>query len=203
MILTLKERKYASRCALRVLDAALRDNGANCERFVDIRGFKTLFPLVGGAPPPQPSFAKGEGRSRPPPASPPAARIAAYTAGRRICTTTRTHSTPLVAHTDPAVSPIRRFRRSGGFASCYDRAPRDSPPAASPQARRSVRRRRRSLMRACSASCARSSTSLSTSVGCGSSGSWRRRGWKSSISCSACATSTPRRWRSPPQQSRR
>ena len=103
MILTLKERKYASRCALRVLDAALRDNGANCERFVDIRGFKTLFPLVGGAPPPQPSFAKGEGRSRPPPASPPAARIAAYTAGRRICTTTRTHSTPLVAHTDPAV----------------------------------------------------------------------------------------------------
>ena len=59
MILTLKERKYASRCALRVLDAALRDNGANCERFVDIRGFKTLFPLVGGSPPPQPSFAKG------------------------------------------------------------------------------------------------------------------------------------------------
>jgi len=60
MILTVKEAKYASRCALRVLDAALRDNGANCERFVDIRGFKTVFPLVGGAPPPQPPFAKGK-----------------------------------------------------------------------------------------------------------------------------------------------
>ena len=58
MVLTLKERKYASRGALRVLDAALAHNGANCERFVDIRGFKTLFPLVGGAPPPPPPFAK-------------------------------------------------------------------------------------------------------------------------------------------------
>ena len=46
MVMTLKERKYASRCALRVIDAALSSNGANCERFVDIRGFKTLFPLV-------------------------------------------------------------------------------------------------------------------------------------------------------------
>ena len=44
MVLTLKEGKYASRCALRALDAALASNGANCERFVDIRGFKTLFP---------------------------------------------------------------------------------------------------------------------------------------------------------------
>ncbi|KAL1521953.1 hypothetical protein AB1Y20_021599 [Prymnesium parvum] len=59
MILTLKERKYASRGALRVLDAALRANGANCERFVDIRGFKTVLPLIGAAPPPQPAFAKG------------------------------------------------------------------------------------------------------------------------------------------------
>ena len=61
MVLTLKEGKYASRCALRALDAALTSNGANCERFVDIRGFKTLFPLLGGAPPAQPHFAKGRG----------------------------------------------------------------------------------------------------------------------------------------------
>ena len=61
MVLALKEGKYASRCALRALDAALASNGANCERFVDIRGFKTLFPLVGGSPPAQPSFAKGRG----------------------------------------------------------------------------------------------------------------------------------------------
>ena len=61
MVLTLKERKYASRGALRVLDAAMAHNGANCERFVDIRGFKTLFPLVGGAPPPPPPFAKSKG----------------------------------------------------------------------------------------------------------------------------------------------
>jgi len=61
MVLTLKERKYASRGALRTLDAALASNGANCERFVDIRGFKTLFPLLGSSPPPQPAFAKGRG----------------------------------------------------------------------------------------------------------------------------------------------
>ena len=61
MILTLKEARYASRCALRALDAALASNGANCERFVDIRGFKTLFPLLGASSPPQPSFAKGRG----------------------------------------------------------------------------------------------------------------------------------------------
>ena len=59
MILALKERRYASRCALRVLDAALRANGANCERLVDIRGFKTLFPLL-GAPPPPPPTVKGK-----------------------------------------------------------------------------------------------------------------------------------------------
>lgn len=56
-----QERKYASRGALRALDAALTSNGANCERFVDIRGFKTLFPLLGSPPPPQPAFAKGRG----------------------------------------------------------------------------------------------------------------------------------------------
>ena len=61
MVLTLKEGRYASRGALRCLDAALVSNGANCERFVDIRGFKTLFPLLGAAPSPQPSFAKGRG----------------------------------------------------------------------------------------------------------------------------------------------
>jgi len=61
MILTVKEGKYASRCALKVIDFALMTNGANCERFVDIRGFKTLFPLVGAAPAPQPKFAKGRG----------------------------------------------------------------------------------------------------------------------------------------------
>lgn len=60
MILTLKERKYASRPALRVLHAALKDNNANAERFVDIRGFKTLFPLLGSQPPPQPVFARGK-----------------------------------------------------------------------------------------------------------------------------------------------
>ena len=53
--------RYASRCALRALDAALACNGANCERFVDIRGFKTLFPLLGSPPPTQPAFAKGRG----------------------------------------------------------------------------------------------------------------------------------------------
>ena len=56
----LKERRYASRCALRVLDAALRANGANCERLVDIRGFKTLFPLLGAPPPPPPPTVKGK-----------------------------------------------------------------------------------------------------------------------------------------------
>ena len=61
MLLTLKEAKYAARGALRVLDAALVANGANAERFADLRGFKTLFPLLGGAPPPPPSFAKGRG----------------------------------------------------------------------------------------------------------------------------------------------
>ena len=35
--------------------------GANCERFVDIRGFKTLFPLIGSSPPPLPPFSKGKG----------------------------------------------------------------------------------------------------------------------------------------------
>ena len=61
MLLTLKEAKYAARGALRALDAALVANGANAERFADLRGFKTLFPLLGGAPPPPPSFAKGRG----------------------------------------------------------------------------------------------------------------------------------------------
>jgi hypothetical protein len=51
MLLTLKEAKYAARGALRVLDAALVANGANAERFADLRGFKTLFPVLGGAPP--------------------------------------------------------------------------------------------------------------------------------------------------------
>ena len=60
MVLTLKEGRYAARCALRALDAALTNNGANCERLVDIRGFKTLFPLLGGGPPPLPPFAKGK-----------------------------------------------------------------------------------------------------------------------------------------------
>ena len=56
-----QERKYASRGALRALNSALASNGANCERFVDIRGFKTLFPLLGSSPPPQPAFAKSRG----------------------------------------------------------------------------------------------------------------------------------------------
>ena len=60
MVLTLKERKYASRGALRCLDAALASNGANCERFVDIRGLKTLMPLLGSAPAPPPAFVKGK-----------------------------------------------------------------------------------------------------------------------------------------------
>ena len=61
MILTVKEGKYASRCALKVIDFALMTNGANCERFVDIRGFKTLFPLIGAAPAAPPRFAKSKG----------------------------------------------------------------------------------------------------------------------------------------------
>ena len=56
-----KEGKYASRCALKVIDFALTTNGANCERFVDIRGFKTLLPLLGAAPAPPPAFVKGKG----------------------------------------------------------------------------------------------------------------------------------------------
>jgi len=64
MILTIKERRYASRGALKALDAALKRNGANCERFVDIRGFKTLFPMLGTAPPPLPVFAKGGGERK-------------------------------------------------------------------------------------------------------------------------------------------
>jgi beta-catenin-like protein 1 len=59
MVLTLKEQKYAARGALKALDAALAANGANVERFVDIRGFKTLFPMLGSPPPPPPPFAKG------------------------------------------------------------------------------------------------------------------------------------------------
>ena len=57
-MLTLKENKYASRCALKVIDFALTNNGANCERFVDIRGLKTLMPLLGAAPAPPPAFVK-------------------------------------------------------------------------------------------------------------------------------------------------
>lgn len=60
MVLTLKENKYASRCALKVIDFALTANGANCERFVDIRGLKTLMPLLGAAPAPPPAFVKGK-----------------------------------------------------------------------------------------------------------------------------------------------
>lgn len=61
MLLALKEGRYASRGSLKALAAALSANGANCERFVDIRGFKTLFPLLGGGPPPPPPFAKSRG----------------------------------------------------------------------------------------------------------------------------------------------
>jgi len=64
MILTLKERRFAAQGALRALSASLARNGANCERFVDIRGFKTLFPLVGAAPPPPPAFAKSSEEKR-------------------------------------------------------------------------------------------------------------------------------------------
>lgn len=64
MILTVKERRYASQGAFKALSAALNLNGANCERFVDIRGFKTLFPLIGGSPPPLPAFAKGSAEKR-------------------------------------------------------------------------------------------------------------------------------------------
>eukprot|EP00316_Scyphosphaera_apsteinii_P000792 CAMPEP_0119320110 /NCGR_PEP_ID=MMETSP1333-20130426/51482_1 /TAXON_ID=418940 /ORGANISM="Scyphosphaera apsteinii, Strain RCC1455" /LENGTH=558 /DNA_ID=CAMNT_0007326739 /DNA_START=35 /DNA_END=1711 /DNA_ORIENTATION=- len=64
MVLTIKERRYASHGALKVLNAALQGNGANCERFVDIRGFKTLFPMIGSQPPPLPPFAKGSGEKR-------------------------------------------------------------------------------------------------------------------------------------------
>ena len=63
-MLTLKEHKYASRCALKVIDFALTSNGANCERFVDIRGLKTLMPLLGSAPAPPPAFVKGKVRVR-------------------------------------------------------------------------------------------------------------------------------------------
>ena len=59
MILTIKERRYASRGALKALAAALHADGASCERFVDIRGFKTLFPLLGAQPPPPPFVTKG------------------------------------------------------------------------------------------------------------------------------------------------
>jgi beta-catenin-like protein 1 len=64
MVLTIKEGRFASRGALKALDAALQRNGANCERFVDIRGFKTVFPLLGTPPPPLPAFIKGKGEKR-------------------------------------------------------------------------------------------------------------------------------------------
>ena len=43
-----------------MIDFALTSNGANCERFVDIRGLKTLMPLLGSAPAPPPAFVKGK-----------------------------------------------------------------------------------------------------------------------------------------------
>lgn len=64
MILTIKERRFASHGALRALDAALAKNGANCERFVDIRGFKTLFPMLGTPAPPLPAFSSSKADKR-------------------------------------------------------------------------------------------------------------------------------------------
>jgi len=48
MVLTLRENRYAARCALKTLDFAIARNTVCCERFVDVRGLATLFPYVGG-----------------------------------------------------------------------------------------------------------------------------------------------------------
>lgn len=48
MVLTLRENRYAARCALKALDFALQRNAVCCERFVEVSGFPALFPFVGG-----------------------------------------------------------------------------------------------------------------------------------------------------------
>ncbi len=44
MVLIMQFRRFASRCALRVLDYAMLRNTASCERFVNAMGLKTIFP---------------------------------------------------------------------------------------------------------------------------------------------------------------
>lgn len=46
MIIMLKSKHYAGRCALRVLDHALNRQPEACERFVEMLGLKTLFPCL-------------------------------------------------------------------------------------------------------------------------------------------------------------
>uniref|UniRef100_A0A6U2FPL1 Beta-catenin-like protein 1 N-terminal domain-containing protein n=1 Tax=Hemiselmis andersenii TaxID=464988 RepID=A0A6U2FPL1_HEMAN len=44
MVIIMQNRRFAARCALRVLDYAMNRNTAACERFVSAMGLKTLFP---------------------------------------------------------------------------------------------------------------------------------------------------------------
>ncbi|EKX52315.1 hypothetical protein GUITHDRAFT_65479 [Guillardia theta CCMP2712] len=44
MVIMLQARKFAARCALKVLDYSLSRSNAACERFVNAAGLKTLFP---------------------------------------------------------------------------------------------------------------------------------------------------------------
>jgi beta-catenin-like protein 1 len=44
MVIIMQFRRFASRCALKVLDYAMLRNTASCERFVNAMGLKTLFP---------------------------------------------------------------------------------------------------------------------------------------------------------------
>lgn len=48
MVRFLKERKFASLSALKVINFAVSGNLANCERLIDVGGLKYLFPYLMG-----------------------------------------------------------------------------------------------------------------------------------------------------------
>ena len=47
MLMIIREKKFASKCAVNVLDFVLTNDPANCDRCVEVGGLKSTFPVRG------------------------------------------------------------------------------------------------------------------------------------------------------------
>lgn len=48
MLMIMREKKYARKCAVKVLDYVLTNNATNCDRCIDAGGLKSIFPIFMG-----------------------------------------------------------------------------------------------------------------------------------------------------------